>query len=347
MADPTIADCSGEVATLTPAQICNGFSACDPAAVPMNAAGLNAVMRYLEGLVPEVTYQAIIDILGWQDCDGDPLAQGTALATCDDLDNALDINAIATALCANLIFQQCVANLAGSCLAPTAPAVPDLYGDPGDPVSYTSPTWAGTAPIALTQVGLPAGVTFTDNADGTFTLGGVFPASGSVSATVTGTNACGSDDAVFDVVSGGAPSGLVGFSSAMTSANWTDVQDNGDGTFHRTRYDGFETGPLGGAGGTPQGSATPLAISGGYTLSSISSDRQWDTPGGTIPSSGRMFLAVDGPSAMPNSGWSTMTCPDGAVLTRASAAYTTFGTIAQWSWPGSPTWAKTGTYSFA
>ncbi len=46
----TFADCSTNIAPLTPAQICNGFTACDASGVPMNSAGLNAALQYLEDL---------------------------------------------------------------------------------------------------------------------------------------------------------------------------------------------------------------------------------------------------------------------------------------------------------
>jgi len=74
----TFAECSTNIAPLTPAQICNGFTACDPTGVPMNSAGFNAALQYLEGLAGS-----------YIDCTGAPIAGGDALATCADLADAI------------------------------------------------------------------------------------------------------------------------------------------------------------------------------------------------------------------------------------------------------------------
>lgn len=93
-------------------------------------------------------------------------------------------------------------------VAPVAPVLADVTGTAGAALAYTSLAWTGTAPIVLTQTGLPAGVTFTDNGNGTFTLGGVFPATGSVNLVVTGTNASGNAAdtmAIISTVAAGSP----------------------------------------------------------------------------------------------------------------------------------------------
>lgn len=59
------------------------------------------------------------------------------------------------------------------------------------PVSHG--VWTGTTPISLSASGLPAGVNFADNGNGTYTLSGVFPPPGSYPYTVTGTNAAGAN----------------------------------------------------------------------------------------------------------------------------------------------------------
>lgn len=59
-------------------------------------------------------------------------------------------------------------------------------------MAITHGNFTGTSPIALAASGLPAGVTFTDNADGSWTLGGTWPAPGTYPYTVTATNAAGS-----------------------------------------------------------------------------------------------------------------------------------------------------------
>lgn len=117
----------------------------------------------------------------------------------------IDYNALATALCSNTIFQDCVTSLAGGggpmLLAPVAPAGATLNCSVGAVFPYTSPAWTGTSPIVLTAVGVPAGVTFTDNANGTLTFGGVCPAAGSHTVTVTGTNGQGAASAVWTIIS--------------------------------------------------------------------------------------------------------------------------------------------------
>ena len=87
------------------------------------------------------------------------------------------------------------------CAAPVAPVVPDLTGNNGDPAAFTSDPFTGTGPLVLNEADLPGGMTFTDNGDGTFTIGGVFPAAGTTAVTVTATGPCGSDDVIFDVIS--------------------------------------------------------------------------------------------------------------------------------------------------
>lgn len=52
--------------------------------------------------------------------------------------------------------------------------------------------FTGTSPISLSVSGLPAGVTFTDNSDGSWTLAGTWPASGTYTYGVTATNTAGS-----------------------------------------------------------------------------------------------------------------------------------------------------------
>lgn len=65
----------------------------------------------------------------------------------------------------------------------------ETEGDTGEPVAVTYGTFTTTigSPPTLAQLGLPGGVTFTDNGDGTYDLGGVFPAPGTTVATITAT----------------------------------------------------------------------------------------------------------------------------------------------------------------
>jgi len=257
----TFAECSANIAPLTPAQICNGFTACDPTGVPMNSAGFNAALQYLEGLAGS-----------YIDCTGAPIAGGDALATCADLADAIaalpadkflqglsaynaatnvltlamsdgstvdvdmtaivadavasidgsetkiigdspievtgagtildpflvgiNMNDLVAALCANTDFQDCITSLVGGGggTAPVAPAGAPFSdsGLIGTPMTINHGTFTGTSPIALSATGLPAGVTFTDNANGTYTLGGTWPAVGTYPYTVTATNAFGS-----------------------------------------------------------------------------------------------------------------------------------------------------------
>lgn len=48
------ADCSDNVASLTPAQICEGFTKCGTSGVPMNSAGFNAAIRLIEAQIAAV-----------------------------------------------------------------------------------------------------------------------------------------------------------------------------------------------------------------------------------------------------------------------------------------------------
>ena len=86
-------------------------------------------------------------------------------------------------------------------VAPIPPSVPNISGSVGAAISYTSPAFGGTAPIALTVAGLPGGATFADNGNGTFTLGGTFPAQSTSAVTVTGTNVAGTGSVSFNLVS--------------------------------------------------------------------------------------------------------------------------------------------------
>src|SRR5262249_2139769 len=52
-------------------------------------------------------------------------------------------------------------------------------------------TTAGTAPVALAAAGLPVGVTFTDNGDGTATLSGTPVVPGKYTVVITATNVAG------------------------------------------------------------------------------------------------------------------------------------------------------------
>lgn len=85
---PTFADCSTNVASLTAAQICEGFSKCGTAGIAMNSAGFNAVVQWLEGLITSLGFSAV-------DCDGNPIASGASLATCQNV-----VDAIAAAIAA-------------------------------------------------------------------------------------------------------------------------------------------------------------------------------------------------------------------------------------------------------
>lgn len=59
-------------------------------------------------------------------------------------------------------------------------------------MSITHGTFTGSTPITLAQSGIPAGVTFVDNGNATFTLTGTWPPVGTYTYAVTATNAFGS-----------------------------------------------------------------------------------------------------------------------------------------------------------
>jgi hypothetical protein len=95
-------------------------------------------------------------------------------------------------------------NIAGSCThdvvwttvaassAPSCPGATTFAANTNDVLAETTPAVTGTAVLVLTQTGLPAGVTFLDNGDGTATIGGVAPVSGSYPIVITATNGFGS-----------------------------------------------------------------------------------------------------------------------------------------------------------
>jgi hypothetical protein len=115
--------------------------------------------------------------------------------------------------------------------------------------------------------GLPAGLSFTDNGDGTATIAGTTTAAGSVSVTVTATNTVGSDHQSLAV--------NVTQPAAITSANATTFTAGGAGTFTVTTT-GYPAASLSETGTLPSGvtlvdngdgtatlSGTPAASSGG------------------------------------------------------------------------------------
>ena len=117
-----------------------------------------------------------------------------------DADGTYEFNVIATNVCGEDTPMPVTLEIA-PCAAPVAPVVPDLTGNNGDPAAFTSDAFTGTGPLVLNEADLPGGMTFTDNGDGTFTIGGVFPAAGTTAVTVTATGPCGTDDVIFDVIS--------------------------------------------------------------------------------------------------------------------------------------------------
>lgn len=136
----------------------------------------------------------------------------------------------------------------------------ETEGVTGAPVAFTYgqfTTTLGAFPT-LAQLNLPVGMTFTDNGDGTYTLGGVFPAPGSTVVTITATYPGASNVSITDTVTalclesvvpvipdieeaaslpftytspavtGSAPFTLAPDEALPASAAFTD---NGDGTF--------------------------------------------------------------------------------------------------------------------
>ena len=242
----------------------------------------------------------------------------------------IDIDALAATLCGNAVFQACVTALAGGggTAAPVAPAGAPFTdtGTEATGLAVTRGSFTGTGPITLAAAGLPAGVTFTDNGDGSWTLGGAWPAAGTYAYTVTATNVGGSTPA--------AGNHLVATAVAASAFNPL-------GTFAMTTVQGNDSSGITGSGHRWFGYVGTDITGLGYDMADDP-----DGPGGTLtPSipapydiaalfwaeeSGSLYLVAHETGAganpsPPNSGWTTIAypAPSGTVtLSRAAAIYT-------------------------
>lgn len=107
-------------------------------------------------------------------------------------------------------------------------------------MTVTHGTFTGDMPVTLAQSGLPAGVTFTDNGNGSFSLDGNFPAPpGEYLYTVTATNAYGTvsvpNNKIISTASGGA--GEISLSN--TSVLSSDENPNFANARYQISADGF------------------------------------------------------------------------------------------------------------
>ena len=185
-------NCSGNFYTLTNDNICNGFTICGDDGIQATAAGLNSVIRYLQDMIPAPVPPPAPTLIVSGDLALDVSGNGIA-PTPFVID--LDYDALASALCSNPIFQSCVASIAGGGGGNVAPMGPASFTETGTEftaINVNEGTFIGSAPITLNVSGLPAGVTFTDNGNGTFNLSGTWPNGGTYSYSVTATNPYGS-----------------------------------------------------------------------------------------------------------------------------------------------------------
>jgi hypothetical protein len=193
-------------------------------------------------------------------------------------------------------------------VAPTVdgPANADYaVGSAGIPLTYTT---TGSPQSALAATGLPSGVTFHDNGDGTGTLSGTPAANsgGSYTVTITATNEAGSDSTDLALVVHQAP--LI---SGPATATYTVGQPGGPSTF--TQTSGFPLGNFTSTGALPGGvtfdgthpgsgsyAGTPAAGSGGvYNLTVTDSN-------GTPPDATAPFtLTVDEAPSIDGPGTAT------------------------------------------
>jgi hypothetical protein len=81
--------------------------------------------------------------------------------------------------------------LTAAACPPLAPQTFTDTGRVGTIMAINHGTFTGTAPMTLAAAGLPAGVLFTDNGNGTFALTGTWPAAGTHLYSVAATNAAG------------------------------------------------------------------------------------------------------------------------------------------------------------
>ncbi len=205
----------------------------------------------------------------------------------------------------------------------------------GSPYSFTVTTTGGpAAPAITTASALPAGISLTDNGDGTATLGGT-PAAGtggSYPVEITADNGVGSP-AVQDVTL------VVDQSPTVTSAATATFTAGTAGTFVVTTSGSpvssvTETGTLP-AGvtftdtgdGTATLSGTPAAGTGGSYPITITADNGVGTPGGSVQA---FTLVVDEAPTITSAATATVT-----VGSAGSVTLTTSGFPA-------PTWAVAG-----
>jgi hypothetical protein len=95
---------------------------------------------------------------------------------------------------------------AATCKPPGAPTSFTDLGIEGTIMAINHGTFTGTAPIALSASGLPSGVTFTDNGNGTYKLTGTWPAAGTYLYDVAATNVAGTTNVTGNrLISSAAP----------------------------------------------------------------------------------------------------------------------------------------------
>ena len=174
--------------------------------------------------------------------------------------------------------------------------------DPADQL-YTV-TSSGSPTAALSATGLPSGVTFTDNGDGTGILAGDEVAAGSYPITLTATNGVGPDAAQDFVLTVCAP-------PAFTSADNVSVDSTDGGTFTATT-NGYPTPVL---------STSPLPEGVSFTDNGDGSGTITVAPGST-PSSGEFLLSAGNGIGSDVGQWFTLTVTNGPAFT--SGASTTW-----------------------
>jgi hypothetical protein len=215
-------------------------------------------------------------------------------------------------------------------VAATGPAITSASTAPftnGQSGSFTI-TASGTPAPAITQTGtLPAGLTFTDNHNGTATIAGTPTGSGATNLSITATNTAGTATQALSVVINQAP--------AITSANSASFTAGTAGSFTVTTT-GYPTAAITQTGTLPAGLTFTDNHNGTATIAGTA------TAGGSYP----ITLTATSTAGTVTQAF-TVTVAQGPVITSASTAGFTAGTAGSFTITASgtpaPAITQTGT----
>lgn len=255
-----------------------------------------------------------------------------------------------------------ISNPSGGASIGTGPATGTIYdNDSGLAIGNASVTEGGTLVFTVTRTGSISGTSSASyaTASGTATSGSDFtPATGTISFAANQTSATINVATIDDTLVENTETMTVNLSNPSSgtfiiAATGTGTIIDNDlapptipGSYAMTAgtvtpgLSGYSDGTIGGT--AARGSLSPSAIGSGYVISSVL---------GAGNRSGQVSFSIASPSghsALPNSGWTSITIPGVGTLTRTSATYTTVADTtgrqtAQWTWPNAFLTANSGT----